>query len=42
MALYHGASKIVKPKLEALAVAEGKLEVAMKALREVRFVSFAH
>ena len=34
MKFYHGASKIVKPKLEALAIAEGKLEVAMRALRE--------
>ncbi len=25
MKFYHGASKIVKPKLEALAIAEGKL-----------------
>jgi dynein heavy chain len=34
MKFYHGASKVVKPKLEALAVAEGKLDVAMRALRE--------
>jgi len=34
MKFYHGASKIVKPKLEALAVAEGKLEVALKALQD--------
>ena len=34
MKFYHGASKIVKPKLEALAIAEGKLDVAMRALRE--------
>jgi len=34
MKFYHGASKVVKPKLEALALAEGKLDVAMRALRE--------
>jgi dynein heavy chain len=32
MKFYHEASKIVKPKLEALAVAEGNLEAANKAL----------
>ncbi|CAM9799127.1 unnamed protein product [Ectocarpus fasciculatus] len=32
MKFYHEASKIVKPKLEALAIAEGNLEAANKAL----------
>ncbi|EJK46835.1 hypothetical protein THAOC_34479 [Thalassiosira oceanica] len=32
MKYYHEASKIVKPKLEALAVAEGQMEAANKAL----------
>ncbi|KAL7522596.1 hypothetical protein ACHAWX_007291 [Stephanocyclus meneghinianus] len=32
MKFYHEASKIVKPKLEALAVAEGQMEAANKAL----------
>jgi dynein heavy chain len=34
MTFYHGASKIVKPKLEALAIAEGKLDTALRALKE--------
>jgi dynein heavy chain len=34
MRSYHEASKIVKPKLEALAVAEAKLDAANKALAE--------
>jgi len=29
---YHGASKIVKPKLEALAIAEGQMETALREL----------
>lgn len=33
MKLYHEASKIVKPKLEALSIAEANLEAANKALR---------
>ncbi|KAL3815567.1 hypothetical protein ACHAXA_000299 [Cyclostephanos tholiformis] len=32
MKYYHEASKIVKPKLEALAIAEGQMEAANKAL----------
>jgi dynein heavy chain, axonemal len=38
MKFYHEASKIVKPKLEALSIAEGNLEAANKALQaaEVR------
>jgi dynein heavy chain len=32
MKFYHEASKIVKPKLEALSVAEGQMEAANKAL----------
>jgi dynein heavy chain len=32
MKFYHEASKIVKPKLEALGIAEGQLDVANKAL----------
>lgn len=32
MKFYHEASKIVKPKLEALSIAEGNLEAANKAL----------
>ena len=32
MAMYHGASKIVKPKLEALKIAEAKLDQANKEL----------
>eukprot|EP00941_MAST-03F_sp_MAST-3F-sp1_P001388 g1388.t1 len=34
MCMYHAASKIVKPKLEALAAAEAELAAAMKALSE--------
>merc|ERR1719473_2136298 len=34
MKYYHEASKIVKPKLEALAIAEGQLAAANKALAE--------
>merc|ERR1719183_2681263 len=34
MKFYHEASKIVKPKLEALGIAEGQLEAANKALAE--------
>ncbi|CAN0000386.1 unnamed protein product, partial [Laminaria digitata] len=30
MKFYHEASKIVKPKLEALAVAEGQMDAANK------------
>ena len=29
---YHGASKVVKPKLEALAIAQANLDAANKAL----------
>ncbi|CAN0386156.1 unnamed protein product [Scytosiphon promiscuus] len=32
MKFYHEASKIVKPKLEALAIAEGQMDAANKAL----------
>ncbi|KAL7690391.1 putative AAA+ ATPase domain, dynein heavy chain region D6 P-loop domain-containing protein [Plasmopara halstedii] len=32
MSLYHNASKVVKPKLEALRIAEGKLEAAQTRL----------
>jgi dynein heavy chain len=32
MKAYHGASKIVKPKLEALSVAQGQMDAANKAL----------
>jgi len=32
MKFYHEASKIVKPKMEALAIAEGQMEAANKAL----------
>src|SRR3546814_19211241 len=32
MKFYHEASKVVKPKLEALNIAEGQLEEANKAL----------
>lgn len=33
MKFYHEASKIVKPKLEALAVAEGQMDAANKVKR---------
>jgi dynein heavy chain len=36
MKYYHEASKIVKPKLEALGIAEAQMEVANKALAEAR------
>lgn len=32
MKFYHEASKIVKPKLEALAVAEGQMDAANKVM----------
>eukprot|EP00588_Corethron_pennatum_P031403 CAMPEP_0194319460 /NCGR_PEP_ID=MMETSP0171-20130528/15901_1 /TAXON_ID=218684 /ORGANISM="Corethron pennatum, Strain L29A3" /LENGTH=71 /DNA_ID=CAMNT_0039076669 /DNA_START=333 /DNA_END=548 /DNA_ORIENTATION=+ len=32
MKSYHGASKIVKPKMEALSIAEVQMEAASKAL----------
>lgn len=34
MKFYHEASKIVKPKLEALAVAEGQMDAANKVPRK--------
>ncbi|DBA03213.1 TPA: hypothetical protein N0F65_003933 [Lagenidium giganteum] len=33
MSMYHEASKVVKPKLEALRIAEGKLEAAQASLQ---------
>lgn len=33
MKFYHEASKIVKPKLEALAVAEGQMDAANKVVQ---------
>ena len=36
MVMYQGASKIVKPKIEALGVAEGQLAAAMKKLADAK------
>lgn len=34
MKFYHEASKIVKPKLEALAIAEGQMDAANKVIQK--------